>query len=78
MQEVKRTYRFEREYLNHRSENSKVVTEVEVDFSNKTFFIDNVTTHNFHGHCADSHLPKMVASLEIQLEAIYAVQELLS
>ena len=78
MQEVKRTYRFERPYINHRSDISKVVTEIEVDFNEKSFFIDNVTTHNFHGHCQEYHIPKMIASLELQLEAINAVKELLS
>jgi hypothetical protein len=76
MQEVKRTFRFTRDYINNVGKPASVVTEIEVDFDKKSFFIDNLTTHDFRGYATRDNLPKMIATLELQLEATNELQQL--
>ena len=78
MKEVKRTYKFEREYTHGLTGHPATVScEIEIDYEKKQWYIDNITAHAFTGSGWSTNLPKIKATIEMHLDVIeFAMREL--
>ena len=71
MQEIKRTYRFSKDYIHAKTQSlSTVSCDVEVDYDTRAYFIDHGAAHIAGGSGHDYNLPKMIATAEMHIEVL--------